>query len=216
MRINKYLALHLSTSRRKADELILLNKVEINGKVAKLGDEVYTNDNVSYDSKIIKSSITFKYYKFYKPKGYICSHKSQGNSKIIYEIISDKSLKFNGRLDKHSEGLMLLSNDGDWLNTTIHPSRGLIKKYIVSVSNPINLQKFNKAVVDREEYLRILDIRQLKRLTYEVSLKTGKNREIRRIFDSNNIKITTLKRISIGNYKLGNLKIGELREINSR
>tara|TARA_B100001057_G_scaffold491997_1_gene583450 strand:- start:643 stop:1293 length:651 start_codon:yes stop_codon:yes gene_type:complete len=216
LRINKYLALHLSTSRRKADELILLNKVEINGKVAKLGDEVITNDKVSYDSKIIKSSITFKYYKFYKPKGYICSHKSQGNSKIIYEIISDKALKFNGRLDKHSEGLMLLSNDGDWLNTTIHPSKGLIKKYIVSVSNPINLQKFNKAVVDREEYLRILDIRQLKRLTYEVSLKTGKNREIRRIFDSNKIKITTLKRISIGNYKLGNLKIGELREINSR
>ena len=215
MRINKFLALHLNTSRRKADELIRLNKVEINGKLAKLGDEVFTNDKVSYDSKIIESLITFKYYKFYKPKGYICSHKAQSNSKIIYEIISDKSLKFNGRLDKNTEGLMLLSNDGDWLNSTIHPSKGLIKKYIVSVSNPINLQKFNKAVVDKEEYLRILDIQELKRLTYEVSLKTGKNREIRRIFDSNNIKIKTLKRISIGDYKLGNLKIGELREINS-
>ena len=215
MRINKFLALHLSTSRRKADELICLNKVEINGKLAKLGDEVFTNDKVSYNSKIIESLITFKYYKFYKPKGYICSHKAQGNSKIIYEIILDKSLKFNGRLDKNSEGLMLLSNDGDWLNSTIHPSKGLIKKYIVSVSNPINLQKFNKAVVDKEEYLRILDIQELKRLTYKVSLKTGKNREIRRIFDSNNIKILTLKRISIGDYKLGNLKIGELREINS-
>ena len=215
MRINKFLALHLNTSRRKADELIRLNKVEINGKLAKLGDEVFTNDKVSYDSKIIESSITFKYYKFYKPKGYICSHKAQSNSKIIYEIILDKSLKFNGRLDKNSEGLMLLSNDGDWLNSTIHPSKGLIKKYIVSVSNPINLQKFKKAVVDKEEYLRILDIQELKRLTYKVSLKTGKNREIRRIFDSNNIQIMTLKRVSIGDYKLGNLKIGELREINS-
>ena len=109
---------------------------------------------------------------------------------------------------------MLLSNDGDWLNSTIHPSKGLIKKYIVSVSNPINLQKFNKAIVDKKEYLKILDIQEINRLTYEVSLKTGKNREIRRIFDSNNIKIRTLKRISIGDYKLGNLKIGELREIN--
>ena len=72
-----------------------------------------------------------------------------------------------------------------------------------------------QGVVDKEEYLRILDIQELKRLTYEVSLKTGKNREIRRIFDSNNIKIMTLKRVSIGDYKLGNLKIGELREINS-
>ena len=215
MRINKFLALHLNTSRRKADELIRLNKVEINGKLAKLGDEVFTNDKVSYDSKIIESLITFKYYKFYKPKGYICSHKAQSNSKIIYEIILDKSLKFNGRLDKNSEGLMLLSNDGDWLNSTIHPSKGLIKKYIVSVSNPINLQIFKKAVVDKEEYLRILDIQELKRLTYKVSLKTGKNREIRRIFDSNNIKIMNLKRVSIGDYKLGNLKIGELREINS-
>ena len=215
MRINKFLALHLNTSRRKADELIRLNKVEISGKLAKLGDEVLANDKVSYNSKIIESLITFKYYKFYKPKGYICSHKAQSNSKIIYEIIQDKSLKFNGRLDKNSEGLMLLSNDGDWLNSTIHPSKGLIKKYIVSVSNPINLQKFNKAVVDKDEYLRILDIQERKKLTYEVSLKTGKNREIRRIFDSNNIKILTLKRISIGDYKLGNLKIGELKEINS-
>ncbi len=214
MRINKFLALHLNTSRRKADELIRLKKVEINGKLAKLGDEVFANDKVSYDSKVIESLITFKYYKFYKPKGYICSHKAQSNSKIIYEIIRDKSLKFNGRLDKNSEGLMLLSNDGDWLNSTIHPSKGLIKKYIVSVSSPINLQKFNKAVIDKEEYLRILDIQVLKRLKYEVSLKTGKNREIRRIFDSNNIKIIGLKRISIGDYKLGNLKIGELREIN--
>ena len=215
MRINKFLALHLNTSRRKADELIRLNKVEISGKLAKLGDEVLANDKVSYNSKIIESLITFKYYKFYKPKGYICSHKAQSNSKIIYEIIQDKSLKFNGRLDKNSEGLMLLSNDGDWLNSTIHPSKGLIKKYIVRVSNPINLKKFNKAVVDKDEYLRILDIQELKKLTYEVSLKTGKNREIRRIFDSNNIKILTLKRISIGDYKLGNLKIGELKEINS-
>lgn len=215
MRINKFLALHLNTSRRKADELIRLNKVEISGKLAKLGDEVLANDKVSYNSKIIESLITFKYYKFYKPKGYICSHKAQSNSKIIYEIIQDKSLKFNGRLDKNSEGLMLLSNDGDWLNSTIHPSKGLKKKYIVRVSNPINLQKFNKAVVDKDEYLRILDIQELKKLTYEVSLKTGKNREIRRIFDSNNIKILTLKRISIGDYKLGNLKIGELKEINS-
>ena len=215
MRINKFLALHLNTSRRKADELILLNKVEISGKLAKLGDEVLANDKVSYNSKIIESLITFKYFKFYKPKGYICSHKAQSNSKIIYEIIQDKSLKFNGRLDKNSEGLMLLSNDGDWLNSTIHPSKGLIKKYIVRVSNPINLKKFNKAVVDKDEYLRILDIQERKKLTYEVSLKTGKNREIRRIFDSNNIKILTLKRISIGDYKLGNLKIGELKEINS-
>ena len=140
MRINKYLALHLSTSRRKADELILLNKIKINGKIAQLGEEVLTNDKVSYDSKIIKSSITFKYFKFYKPKGYVCSNKSQGNSKIIYDIIEDQSLKYNGRLDKNSEGLMLLSNDCDWLNDTIHPSKGLTKKYIVSVSEKIFLE----------------------------------------------------------------------------
>ena len=215
MRINKYLALHLSTSRRKADELILLNKIKINGKIAQLGEEVLTNDKVSYDSKIIKSSITFKYFKFYKPKGYVCSNKSQGNSKIIYDIIEDQSLKYNGRLDKNSEGLMLLSNDGDWLNDTIHPSKGLTKKYIVSVSEKIFLEKFNKEVYDNGEVLKIFDIRESNNLTYEVSLKTGKNKEIRRIFDSNNIKINNLKRISIGTFKLANLKIGELKEIYS-
>jgi 23S rRNA pseudouridine2605 synthase len=91
----------------------------------------------------------------------------------------------------------------------------LTKKYIVSVSEKIFLEKFNKEVYDNGEVLKIFDIRESNKFTYEVSLKTGKNKEIRRIFDSNNIKINNLKRISIGTFKLGNLKIGELKEIYS-
>ena len=128
MRINKYLALHLNTSRRNADELIKANKITVNNKLAVVGQDIMTTDVITYQNKILSSKIVYKYFKFYKPIGYICSSKAQGKSKTIYDIINDNSLKYSGRLDKDSEGLMLLSNDGDWLNYFILPSKGYEKE----------------------------------------------------------------------------------------
>ena len=130
MRINKYLALHLNTSRRNADELIKAKKITVNNKLAVIGQDIMTTDVITYQNKILSSKIVYKYFKFYKPIGYICSSKAQGKSKTIYDIINDNSLKYSGRLDKDSEGLMLLSNDGDWLNNINHPSKGYEKEYI--------------------------------------------------------------------------------------
>ena len=127
------MALHLNTSRRKADELILKNKIKVNNKLAVLGQEIITSDIISYDGKILTSDVMYKYYKFYKPIGYVCSTTTQGQSKTIYEILKDYSLKYSGRLDKDSEGLMLLSTDGSWLNEYSHPSKGLTKKYIITI-----------------------------------------------------------------------------------
>ena len=142
------------------------------------------------------------------------SRSSQGNSKTIYELIKNKNLKYSGRLDKDSEGLMLLSTDGDWLNNNSHPSKKLDKKYIVTTNlEEIDLTKFKKSIIDKNENLNIYSIKKESKYEYLVILKTGKNREIRRIFEYNNIKITNLKRISIGEYSLDNMKIGDLEEV---
>ena len=214
MRINKYLALNLNISRREADKLITNNEIKINGVNTKLGQIVEENDVVSYKNQQIKTIKIHKYYKFYKPMNYISSRSRQGNSKTIYDLIKNKNLKYSGRLDKNSEGLMLLSTDGNWLNDNAHPSKEIDKKYIVTTDiKDIDLKKFKKSIIDNKEKLNIYSINKKSKNEYLVILKTGKNREIRRIFEYNNIKITNLKRISIGKHSLGNMKIGELEEI---
>ena len=164
---------------------------------------------------LLYSKIVYKYFKFYKPIGYICSTKAQGKSKTIYDIINDNSLKYSGRLDKDSEGLMLLSNDGDWLNNINHPSKGYEKKYIVTVSQPIDFNSFKKVVTDKNEKLVINKLSKLNKFEYKVTLCTGKNREIRRVFAKNKVEIKNLKRISIGNFSIEDMKIGQLSQINS-
>ncbi len=214
MRINKYLALNLNISRREADKLIKKNEIKINGINTKLGQIVELNDVVTYKNQKINPIKNHKYYKFYKPINYISSRTSQGNSKTIYDLIKNKNLKYSGRLDKNSEGLMLLSTDGNWLNDNAHPSKEIDKKYIVTTDNKdIDLKIFKKTIIDNKEKLNIHSINKKSNNEYLVILKTGKNREIRRIFEYNNIKITNLKRISIGKHSLGNMKIGELEEI---
>tara|TARA_B100001250_G_scaffold410051_1_gene435698 strand:- start:2350 stop:3000 length:651 start_codon:yes stop_codon:yes gene_type:complete len=214
VRINKYLALNLNISRREADKLIEKKLIKINGIQAKLGESVSEDDVLKYKKEIISSIKIHKYFKFYKPKNYISSRSSQGGSKTMYELINNKNLKYSGRLDKDSEGLMLLSTDGNWLNDNAHPSNELNKKYIVTTDNEdIDLNIFKKTIIDNKEKLNIYSIKKISKYEYAIILKTGKNREIRRIFEYNNIKITNLKRISIGNHTLGNMKIGELKEI---
>ena len=204
----------MNISRREADKLIEKKEVKINGNITKLGEIVLDKDIVSYKNKIINPVDVHEYYKFYKPKNYVSSRSRQGNSKTIYDLIKNKKLKYSGRLDKESEGLMLLSTDGNWLNNYSHPSNELDKKYIVTTNlEEIDLSNFKKSITDNNENLNIESINKESKYEYLVTLKTGKNREIRRIFEYNNIKIINLKRISIGEYTLGNMKIGDLEEV---
>ncbi|MDA2970509.1 MAG: pseudouridine synthase [Actinomycetota bacterium] len=215
MRINKFLALYLPTSRRKADELIANSKVFVNNLPASHGMEITNLDKVTIDGKKILPLTKYEYYAFYKPKGYICSHLQQGKAPTIYEIIEFKYLKYGGRLDKDSEGLLLLSNDGDWLNKIFSSKNKIEKKYVISVKDKIDRsKKLRLKINDKGEHLKINKLKILNDYKYEATLTSGKNHEIRRIFEFNNIKIKTLKRVQIGNYKLGKLSKGELSIIN--
>ena len=213
LRINRFLALNLNVSRRDSDILVENKSIKINGVIANHGDLVDDDDIVMHKNQVIQAIKEHEYFLFYKPYGYVSSHKRQGESKIIYDLIHNKSLKFGGRLDKDSEGLMLLSTDGVWLNKYSHPKSNISKKYIVVTSKEINFETFRKTIKDNDEQLKIHKLTEIKKLTYEIVLKTGKNREIRRIFDVNNIPIKNLKRIQVDKFKIGKMKIGQLKKI---
>ena len=214
MRLNKYIALNLPTSRRKADDLIQSGEVLVNGKVPEVGYTVKQKDIVSVNNKNLSNTITHEYYKFYKPKGYVCSHNKQGNAPTIYDLIGKNYLKFGGRLDKDSEGLMLLSTDGEWLNEIFHSKNKVHKKYKVTLKNKINKNKKIRTKITHEgQTLKIYNIKAINSYTYNVTLLSGKNHEIRKIFRFNDLDIRELKREKIGKYTLGNMSKGQLYKI---
>ena len=212
--MNKFIALNLPTSRRKADDLIQSGEVFVNGKVPEVGYLVKQNDIVSVNNKNLTKKNTHEYYKFYKPKGYVCSHNKQGNSPTIFDLIDKDYLKFGGRLDKNSEGLMLLSTDGEWLNEIFHTKNKVQKKYKVTLKNKINKNKKIRTKINHEgQSLKIHNVKAINSYTYSVTLLTGKNHEIRRIFRFNDLNIRELKREKIGKYSLGNMSKGQLSKI---
>ena len=214
MRINKYIALNLPTSRRKADTLIGSGQVFVNGKVPEVGYIVKSKDEVYVNGKKILNNKTHEYYRFYKPKGYVCSHNKQGNSPTIFQLIEKDYLKFGGRLDKDSEGLMLLSTDGEWLDNIFHARNKIEKIYKVTLAEKINHNKKIRTKINHDgQILRINKITILNTYSYLVTLKSGKNHEIRRIFRFNGLKIRELKREKIGKYNLNNMTKGQLSKI---
>jgi pseudouridine synthase len=214
LRINKYIALNLPTSRRKADTFIGLGQVLVNGKVPEVGYIVKDKDEVYVNGKKILNNTTHEYYRFYKPKGYVCSHNKQDNSPTIFQLIEKDYLKFGGRLDKDSEGLMLLSTDGEWLDSIFHTKNKIEKIYKVTLVQKINHNKKIRTKINHDgQILRINNIKTLNTYSYLVTLTSGKNHEIRRIFRFNGLKIRQLKREKIGKYNLNNMSKGQLSKI---
>ena len=214
MRINKYIALNLPTSRRKADNLIESGQVLVNGKIAKVGSIVNSKDQIFVNGKKILDSKKHEYYRFYKPKGYVCSHNIQGNAPTIFELIEKDYLKFGGRLDKDSEGLMLLSTDGEWLDNIFHSKNKIEKTYKVTLIQKIDHNKKVRTKINHDgQILRINKIKVLNTYSYLVTLTSGKNQEIRRIFRFNKLKIRELKREKIGKYNLNNMSKGQMSKI---
>ena len=214
MRLNKFVAQNLDISRRKADDLISSGEVLVNQKTGMLGLDIKPTDIVEVYGQTLKHNKIHDYYIFYKPKGYICSHEKQGNSPTIFDLIGMEYLKFGGRLDKESEGLMLLSTDGDWLNSIFHSRNKVEKKYIVKVKSPLDKsKKFKRNINHNGDILRIKNLKIINKYTFEVTLNSGKNHEIRRIFRFNGLDIIELKRIKVGKYKLNNIEKGKLVKI---
>ena len=222
-RLNKYLALQLGISRREADIIIESSTVSINGAPAEIGNKVNEGDQVAVAGKDVAQAVTeHQYILLNKPTGFVCSRKSQGTNKTIYELLPPElhRLKPVGRLDIDSSGLILLTNDGDFALRMTHPRFAKVKVYNVRLNHdlePLHQQMIADIGVQLEDGRSQLSLSRMSdesRKEWVVTMAEGRNRQIRRTFDSLGYNVKKLHRIQFGNYSLGDMKRGEFKTVN--
>ena len=221
-RLNKYIASCGICSRRKADELIEQGCVNVNGKIVKeLGYLVQPKDKVFVNQKLIRP-VKHEYYRFYKPAGYITTSDDEKGRKTIYDLQPESmfGLKPVGRLDKDSTGLLILTNDGDLINSLTHPSVKVPKVYLVTVDARVQKQELEKMAQGIEiepgktayADIQVLDI-DSKHTEMQIILYQGMNRQIRKMFEHFGYEVKTLKRIQHATITLDGLRRGEFKPI---
>lgn len=219
MRINKYIAHSGYTSRRKADDLIIKGKVKINGKIiSEPGYKVVDGDRVEVDGEILSLEKKF-YMKLYKPTGFITSNFDPFNKKDLNDLVKiDERFFAAGRLDKDSEGLLIITNDGDFTNNLIHPKFKLDKEYIVKIDKKLTKNQeisFEKGLdIGNGEKTSDAKLEYLGNNTYRVIIHQGYNRQIRRMFNVFKANVINLRRIRIGKIELSDLREKEYRYFN--
>ena len=217
-RINKYLSEVGFCSRRKADDYISDGRVYINGKPAILGSKVNIEDEISVDGEIIQYKDKKKVYiAFNKPVGIECTgnHKVKDN---IIDYINHKERLFTiGRIDKQSEGLILLTNDGDIVNNVLRAENRKEKEYIVTVNKKITtefIDKMRKGVRIMGRITRKCFVKKIHENRFKIILTQGMNRQIRRMCEVLGYRVTKLKRVRIMDIHL-DTKVGEYRNLNN-
>ena len=215
IRINKFLSQKGFCSRREADKFILDERVTINGIIAKMGEKIDPEDDVSVDGERISKKINKKIYIILnKPKGIVCTTDSSVEKDNIIDYINYPKRIFPiGRLDKTSEGLIFLTNDGDIVNKILRAKNKHEKEYHVTVDKPINndfVKKMSKGVPILNTVTRPCEIKRIKEYEFKIILTQGLNRQIRRMCEHFGYRVKKLKRIRIMNINL-DIPLGEWR-----
>ena len=218
IRINKYLSEAGVCSRREADKLIKEGRVSINGSHALLGSVVSEGDEVQVDENIIAGSAKKVLIAFNKPRGIVCTTKDPKSKDVnIVEYINHPERIFPvGRLDKDSEGLILLSNDGDLSNRIMKARNYHEKEYEVEVDKPFDdefIKKMSEGVPILDTVTRRCKLKRTGKMSFNIILTQGLNRQIRRMCEYFGYKVVKLKRIRIMNIRLGNIKPGTYRNV---
>ncbi|MGI9027614.1 MAG: pseudouridine synthase [Candidatus Saccharimonadales bacterium] len=217
-RLNKFLAQHTDVSRRGADDLIAAGRVDVNAQAATAGQMVSPDDVVTVDGKAVIASHTQELttVMLHKPVGYVCSRNGQG-SQTIYELLPLELQHLNsvGRLDKNSSGVLLLTNDGQLANELTHPRYQKVKVYEVSLDKPLqplHQQMITDYGITLEDGLSKFQLEKQDDTakTLVVTLREGRNRQIRRTFEVLGYTVTRLHRTSFGPYQLKELAVGKL------
>jgi 23S rRNA pseudouridine2605 synthase len=226
VRLNKFLSQCGVASRRKADELISSGKVTVNGKVvSELGTVILpSRSTVKVGGKHINPPKVHQYWVFNKPKGYLCSHGDPYERPTIYDVVPFylKNLKYAGRLDLDSEGLLIMTDDGELIEHLTHPSNQIKRTYVVWVRGLVQkaeLDQLKQGVeYEGERYTpaptKVLRYDPREQNTFlEISIREGKKREIKMMFRAVGRQVLELKRISFGPVKLEYLPLGEARKV---
>lgn len=225
-RIQKIIAESGLCSRRKAEELIKQGRVTRNGRPACIGDKADAkNDRIAVDGQAITERDTFRYLMLYKPRGYITTLSDEKGRKCVADLIKDISQRVYpvGRLDVNSEGLLLLTNDGEFANRITHPSGEVSKTYRVTIRPSLNEEQAAALAsginldgkMTKPARLNVLS-EEPGRVVIELTIHEGRNRQIRRMVESLGLEVVRLKRISEGPVRLGMLRPGEYRDLTSQ
>lgn len=220
-RLNKFLAQCGVCSRREADRLIERGAVTVNGIKAVPGMQISEEDNVALDGKLLAGAEKKAVLAYYKPAGVVCTARDRHADRTVYEQVKyPVRLTYAGRLDKDSEGLLLMTNDGDLIEAMMRGANFHEKEYIVKVDKPLTedvLQRLRLGV-----YLEELDlitrkcrVEKLGPYTMRIVLTQGVNRQIRRMCQTVGYRVKSIKRIRIMNVKLADLRSGEYRELST-
>lgn len=220
VRVNKFLSEVGFCSRRKADDLIAAGRVKINGVVPEMGTKVSKSDVVTVDDKaIFEPKEDFIYLAFNKPVGIVCTTDTKVEKDNIIDYINHPKRIFPiGRLDKPSEGLIFLTNDGDIVNKILRARNNHEKEYIVEVNKPISkefIQKMGNGVPILDTITRKCKVEQLSRLTFKIILTQGLNRQIRRMCQFLDYEVMRLKRVRIMNIHL-DVPVGQWRYLTEK
>lgn len=215
-RLNKYISSSGYCSRREADQLIEEGHVTINGKRASIGMRVLPGQKVKVRAELIKNEIEPVYIAFNKPVGVVSTTDKQDKQNIVDFISHEQRIFPIGRLDKDSQGLILLTNDGDIVNKILRVGNNHKKEYVVRVNKPITkefLTKMAQGVPILDRVTRRCEIKEINPYTFQISLIQGLNRQIRRMCEYFNYEVVKLERIQIMNIKLDNLGQGNWRNL---
>ena len=228
-RLQKFLAKSGIGSRRYCEELIKSKKIKVNGQIALIGSSVNKNDEVEYDGNIISfTESETRLLMLNKPEGVLSSNKKEKNIPIVFDFLPEGKSKTRwisiGRLDINSSGLMLFTNDGTFANYCMHPSSSIDREYLVRARGDFTKEKKEKMLsgikIDQDIY-RFTDIvegeKQSSNQWFSVCLMSGKNREVRKIFNAVGLEISRLKRTRFGPIFLpSSLKKGAYIELSSK
>ena len=227
MRLQKFLALSGVASRRNSEKLIADGHVAVNGKViTEMGVQVDESaDVVTVDGKVCKIQEEKHYLAYNKPMGEVTTVADPEGRPTVMDKFRDYPVRLYpvGRLDYDSEGLLLLTNDGDLMNNLLHPSREVSKEYLVKVSNRVTDEEIRRlragVRLDDDRMTSPADVHLVRYETFAsvllVTIHEGRNRQVRRMFDSVGHKVLLLRRVRFGPLELGDLRRGEWRELSA-
>jgi len=219
MRINKFISESGKASRRGADKLISDGRVTINGQVAQIGSQVEPGDEVRIDGSPVKVTNNYVYLALNKPIGITSTTERQVKGNIVDFVNHPLRIFHIGRLDKDSEGLILLTNDGDIVNEILRAENKHEKEYIVTVDKPINpefIRKMSAGVEILNTQTLPCKVTQLSKYVFQIILTQGLNRQIRRMCSALGYEVARLQRTRIMNIHLGNLPVGQWRDLTKK
>ena len=219
IRLNKYLSEAGYCSRREADRLIEEGRVTINGKIPEMGTKVASKDEVRVDGTLIENKReSFVYLAFNKPLGIVCTTTRVEKDNIIDFINYPKRIFPIGRLDKHSEGLILLTDDGEIVNKILRSRNDHEKEYVVTVDKPISqtfIERMSNGVPILDTVTKKCEVQKLGKFEFKIVLTQGLNRQIRRMCEYLGYEVKTLKRIRVLNVNL-DVPVGKYRELSKK